>query len=167
VKKGKVYSLPDAGIFYDAENVKSKRHLYKERMANMMKFANTEIDPPNPECIKENQKEKVNCMFAQHLYKHIKISMFPIQSTIDSWSLNNILELQCPNLGECPDDSKKAVEDNVKNITRILTDITKNPENGAFGIACWLHGMLHINNLFISDRFTIPSNSSFTLSKSI
>jgi hypothetical protein len=81
-------------------------------------------------------------MFAQHLYKHIKTPMFAIQSTYDSWSLRNILEINCPSLGECIGDSKKAISENMKNITTILTDITKNPKNGAFGIACQLHGML-------------------------
>jgi hypothetical protein len=29
VKKGKVYALPDSGIFYDAENINQKKHVYR------------------------------------------------------------------------------------------------------------------------------------------
>jgi hypothetical protein len=53
VKVGKVWGLPDSGIFLDSTNVKTKLNSYKISLANVMKLANVEIDPPVPDCIAE------------------------------------------------------------------------------------------------------------------
>lgn len=37
---GKVWALPDSGIFYDSYNVQAQRPLYKESLANVMQIAN-------------------------------------------------------------------------------------------------------------------------------
>jgi hypothetical protein len=75
IQNAKFYSVPDAGIFYDAESKKTGKHSYKQCLANLMKFSNAEIDPPVPECMKEFPEAKENCMFAQNLYQHIKVPL--------------------------------------------------------------------------------------------
>ena len=40
VRNGKFYVIPDAGIFYDAENINSKQNNYKNFLGEMMAIAN-------------------------------------------------------------------------------------------------------------------------------
>ncbi len=40
VKKGKVYALPDSGIFIDSVNVKYNKTTYRQSFENLMKIAN-------------------------------------------------------------------------------------------------------------------------------
>lgn len=105
-------------------------------------------------------------MFAQHLYKHIKVPMFVVQSVYDSWSLRNALGIRCPNPNNCPDDANKVIEENRKNVTNVLKEIGSKRKNGVFGIGCILHGMTQYDD-YVSERHTIPSNSTWTLSKAI
>ena len=105
-------------------------------------------------------------MLAQHLLKHIKVPMFVVQSVYDSWSLPFILGIYRPNPSVCSDEEKRIMEENRVNVTNFIQEITKKRKNGAFGISCNLHGMVQMNS-YMSPQYTIPSNSSFTLSKSI
>lgn len=40
VKIGKVWALPDSGIFYDSYNIKANKPLYKQSLANVMQISN-------------------------------------------------------------------------------------------------------------------------------
>ncbi len=40
VVNGRVFAIPDAGVFLDNENKNSKRHSYKERLAAFMQYTN-------------------------------------------------------------------------------------------------------------------------------
>lgn len=62
-----------------------------------MSFSNTEIDPPIPECVLDNPTEKWKCMFAQYQFPYIRTPLFPVNSLYDSWSLPNILGINCVN----------------------------------------------------------------------
>jgi hypothetical protein len=84
-------------------------------------------------------------MFAQYLYKHIKVPMYAIQSTYDSITLL-LLGIRCHNPNDCPEESNKAIEENRQNVLEILKDIGGTPGNGVFGIGCILHGMIHDNS---------------------
>lgn len=67
-----MWSIPDAGLFYDSVNINTNTHLHKENFKNLIAFSNAEIDPPVPECITKFPDSKENCMLAQNLYEHIR-----------------------------------------------------------------------------------------------
>ncbi len=46
VKVGKVWALPDCGIFLDSQNYATGKHDYKNMFKNLMSITNVEIDPP-------------------------------------------------------------------------------------------------------------------------
>jgi hypothetical protein len=68
VQNGKVYSVVDAGLFYDSPNMNTKTNLYKEKFTNLMKISNAEINPPVPECLLKFPNSRENCMLAQNLF---------------------------------------------------------------------------------------------------
>jgi hypothetical protein len=113
VKVGKVWSLPDSGIFLDTINVRTKTQTYREGFINLMKLSNEEIDSPVTECNKDFPTNKVNCFFAQNLHKYIKVPLFAIQSLYDTWSVYNILGISCisgSSLAKCTDAERKVIE---------------------------------------------------------
>jgi hypothetical protein len=128
-----------------------------------MKFSNAEIDPPVPECMKEFPEAKENCMFAQNLYQHIKVPLMPVQSLYDSWSIPNILNLDCIQNGiaTCSQDARNLIEENRRNVTDVLRNIGKDPKNGAWGLGCVRHAMLD-NPEYLCSKTAIPENSPFT-----
>lgn len=46
--KGKVYSVPDSGIFLDAANIRNGQNIYRNELANLMAIANVETGVPVP-----------------------------------------------------------------------------------------------------------------------
>lgn len=90
-----MWSIPDAGLFYDSVNINTNTHLHKENFKNLMVFSNAEIDPPVPECITKFPDSKENCMLAQNLYEHIRFPMFVTQSLYDSYALIQIIGATC------------------------------------------------------------------------
>jgi malic enzyme len=51
VKNGKVWALPDSGIFLNRMNVNSGKYTYKNIFKNLMSISNVEIAPPVPLCV--------------------------------------------------------------------------------------------------------------------
>ena len=51
VKAGKVWALPESGIFLDTVNVGTGKSDYKAMFKNLMAISNVEIAPPVPECV--------------------------------------------------------------------------------------------------------------------
>jgi O-palmitoleoyl-L-serine hydrolase len=49
----------------------------------------------NEKCEKENKNERWKCMFAEHLLEYIDSSVFIIESSYDSYSTFEILNLYC------------------------------------------------------------------------
>lgn len=53
VKVGKVWAIPDSGIFLDTYNVTNGVNTYKNSFKNLMRISNIEIDPPVAECVQK------------------------------------------------------------------------------------------------------------------
>lgn len=53
VKNGRVWALPDSGIFLDSINVATGKHDYKAMFRNLVSLVNVEIAPPVPECVQK------------------------------------------------------------------------------------------------------------------
>jgi len=51
VKVGRVWAIPDSGIFLDSINVYTEKKEYRNMFKNLMSITNIEIDPPVPECV--------------------------------------------------------------------------------------------------------------------
>ena len=60
-----------------------------------MKLANADFNPPTKECAAEFQSDLWKCMFAEYLYKYLRVPLFCVQSQYDSWSIPNILNIHC------------------------------------------------------------------------
>jgi hypothetical protein len=112
VQKGKVYSVVDAGIFYDSQHLMTKTNLFKEKFVNLMKISNAEINPPVPECLQKFPNSRVNCMFAQNLFEHVKVPLFVTQSLYDIYSLTYIIGSTCAIdwIISCNDEEFDAIE---------------------------------------------------------
>jgi hypothetical protein len=50
VKNGKVWALPDSGIFLDSANVNTGKHDYRSMFRNLAALVNIEIAPPVAGC---------------------------------------------------------------------------------------------------------------------
>jgi hypothetical protein len=97
--------LSDSGVFLDQINAKTNEHSYKNNFKNLMKFSNAEIDPPVPECVEAFNNSIENCMFIENIYMYVKVPLFVSQSLYDTWSIPNILGVDCVvghlNLAKC------------------------------------------------------------------
>jgi hypothetical protein len=65
-------------------------------------------------------------MFAEYVYAFMKIPQFAIQSPYDSWSIPNILGINCENggsLAKCDDGQLKYIEDYHANTSAVLKAI--------------------------------------------
>lgn len=168
--KGQVWSVPDSGVFLDSVNVKTMKNAYRDQFINLMKLSNAEVDPPVPNCIKAYPTEKWRCMFAQYMYPHIQTSLFPVQSLYDTWSVPNILGINCidatGSLKGCSDGDRHTIDDYKKNTTAVLTGIAGMTGNGAWGVSCAEHGYLHYNAMN-NPKFTVPEGSPYTIEFSI
>jgi hypothetical protein len=40
VENGRVFAIPDAGVFYDSQDKNTQRNSYKERLAALMQYTN-------------------------------------------------------------------------------------------------------------------------------
>ena len=102
-------------------------------------------------------------MFAQNLYQHIKVPLFPVQSVYDSWSIAHILELDCVfnGIATCSQEDKNLIEENRRNVTDLLRRIVKDPKNGVFGLGCAWHGFLD-NPAYMLNTTTVPEYSKWT-----
>lgn len=145
----KVITAPDSGMFLDSMNYVTKQYDYRNSFINFMKISNEEVDPPIPECVRDNPNEKWRCMFAQYQYPYIRTPLFPVNSLYDSWSIPNILGLHCEvnsSLKACNADERKYIEDYRKNSSDTLKGMAGNDfRNGAWGIACSNHCYMHYN----------------------
>lgn len=168
--RGKVWGVPDSGVFLDSANVKSGKNEYRDQFINLMKLSNADVDPPVPGCNTAYPDEKWRCMFAQYLYPHIKAPILPINSLYDTWSIPNILGIHCidltGSLKGCSDADRHTIEDYKKNSTIVLAEIGGLQGNGAWGISCAEHGYLHYNAVY-NPRFTVPEGSDYTIEFSI
>lgn len=168
--KAQVWTVPDAGVFLDSLNVKTKTFAYRDEFINLMKLSNAEVDPPVPQCIKAYPTEKWRCMFAEYLYPHIQTPLFPVNSLYDTWSIPNILGISCINstgsLAGCSDGDRHTIDEYKKNLTTVLGKIATLTGNGAWGISCAQHSHLVstvINNL----KYAVPGGSNNTIEFSI
>jgi hypothetical protein len=110
--KGTVRAAPDSGMFLDSMNVALKAYEYRNSFINFMKISNDEIDPPIPECVQAYPNEKWRCMFAQYQFPFIRTPLFPVNSLYDSWSIPNILGINCEASGSlkgCTDAERKVL----------------------------------------------------------
>jgi hypothetical protein len=168
--KGRVITAPDSGLFLDSQNVAQKDYAYRNSFINFMKISNVEIDPPIPECVKDNPNEKWRCMFAQYQFPYIRTPLFPVNSLYDSWSIPNILGIHCESsasLKGCTTQERAVLEAYRKNTSDILTAmVASDSRNGAWGVACSDHCYMHYapwNNA----NFEVPTKSGFTIQTSL
>lgn len=170
LSKGKVWTVPDSGIFLDAMNVKTNTYAYREMFINLMKLSNADLDPPVPGCIKQYPNEKWRCMFAQYMYPYLSVPLFPVNSLYDTWSIPNILGITCVDstgsLKACSDSDRHTIADYKKNSTEIITKMAAIQGNGAWGISCAEHGYLHYSAIN-SPKFTVPGGSNYTIEFSV
>lgn len=122
VKSGKVYSIVDAGVFYDSPNIVTKTNLYRENFINLMRISNAEISPPVPECLEKFPGSRVDCMLAKNLFPLIKVPLFITQSLYDSYSLTQIIGASCvlDSIPSCNDEEFAMIEENRLNVTSVL-----------------------------------------------
>lgn len=102
-------------------------------------------------------------MFATNLAPYIKAPMFIIQSLYDTWSIQNILGINCVydgSLAYCNWDQKTKIHDYHKNTTNAIIDMVyKNPNiNGFFAPVCANH-VYDTWGSYYSPQFRIPANS--------
>ena len=62
MKKGKVWALPDSGMFLDAINVATGKHDYRAMFKNLVALVNVEIAPPVAGCVEKYANEIEMCM---------------------------------------------------------------------------------------------------------
>ena len=81
-------------------------------------------------------------MFAEHLHPFIKVPLFPINSLYDSWSLPNILGINCvsgASLSNCNNGQMEVIGQYKQNTSAVMKAITKDPKNGGWAPACSDH----------------------------
>lgn len=123
VKKGKVWALPDSGIFLDETNILTGKNDYRNVFKNLMTISNVEIDPPVPECVSKHKHETWQCMFAVNLAPHLKTPLFVLQSLYDTWSVYWILGVKCikdGSLANCDTNQKNVLEEYHRKTTNAI-----------------------------------------------
>jgi hypothetical protein len=96
--QAKIIAIADSGVFgSDFVNPFTNRTDVIVYFKPLFALVNNEIDMPMKACVehyggKENQ---LPCFLAGNLAEFIKVPIFIIQSTYDTWALQNILGLTC------------------------------------------------------------------------
>lgn len=121
---------------------------------------------PNAKCEAANKDNVEKCFYASELTKHVdpSIQVMFLESYYDSWEAIEILGLSCSeefgSLSECTTDHRQALQDYHKKIQFSLTELTKLPNVGVFGIACVAH--FFTNGKWDNTDFSVPMNSNNT-----
>ena len=160
----KVFAVPDSGIFLDQANYMTRQYNYRGIIINFMKLSNVEVNPPMKECVDINPSAKWSCMFAEHLHQYIKVPQFPIQSLYDSWSLPNILGINCGVAGSfanCTSGQMEVIDKYRQNTSEVLKSIADNFKNGLWAPACSNH-VYSTGAAFASANFRVPASSEFS-----
>lgn len=133
-----------------------------------MKISNAEINPLVPECLNEFPNLKVNCMFAQNLFEHIKVPLFVTSSLYDMYSLTQNIRAACvmDSISSCNDEEFAAVEENRVNVMNVLLEVAKKPQNGVWGLGCMRHQTLTTAE-FTDEDFSVNEYSGYTASRAI
>ena len=100
-------------------------------------------------------------MFAQNIYRHIKVPLFVAQSLYDIFAIRRVFNLNCLNRYDnngCGSQGYELINQNRNNISLILSDIGKNPKNGAWGVSCVLHGTIN-SSIYLNANYTVQQNS--------
>ena len=108
-------------------------------------------------------------MFAQNIYRHIKVPLFPIQSLYDTWSIHYILGISCvvnASLSKCTSSERQVIEQYHQNVTNLLFSIGSNIQNGFWAPACAQH-VYGRGSSYFSPSFRIPQNSENSASLSV
>ena len=111
-------------------------------------------------------------MFAEYNYAYIPVPLFAIQSPYDTWSLPNILGLDCENGGSLAGCQKAGVMDVIENyhestfkVLKAIVNKSKS-DNGFWAPSCANHCYV-FGSSFYDSNYRIPANSEYSLSKSI
>ena len=169
MKIGKVWALPDSGIFLDAMNVATGRHDYRAMFKNLAALVNVEIAPPVAECAKKYANEIEMCMFANNLAPFITAPIYMMQSLYDTWSSYNILGVKCVQNGSlmnCTSKEVDTIEEYHRNTTNTVFAIASNNQNGFFAPACAIH-VFGFGTAYYNDQWRIPQGSQNSISKSV
>lgn len=92
--EGKVYSIPDSGVFLNFKTHTGNSHIEK-LIYNIYKVANTKESTPIPQCNAAYPGEEWKCLFIENSYPMTKGKFMIINSEYDSWAIFNILGFDC------------------------------------------------------------------------
>jgi hypothetical protein len=84
-------AVPDAGFFLDTENVYGVRD-YTDRIQTIANLSQAVGDAG---CMAAHADAPWRCMMAEYTFPFISTPLHMIQSSYDSWQLDNVLQLPC------------------------------------------------------------------------
>ena len=100
-------------------------------------------------------------MFAENLYKFIKTPIFAIQSLYDTWSIPNVIGVNCVSgnsLSKCNDEQISYIENYHQNTEKVLRQLSIDPKNGVWAPVCADH-VYNFGPADYSPNFRIPEGS--------
>ena len=103
-------------------------------------------------------------MFAQYIHKFITAPLFPIQSLYDTWSIPNILGLNCLKgniLTNCNSTQTQQIEDYHRATTNVLFEIGQKDGNGFWAPACLDH-VYSQGSKYTSANYRVPMLTEFS-----
>eukprot|EP00045_Choanoeca_perplexa_P013725 m.156422 g.156422 ORF g.156422 m.156422 type:complete len:213 (+) comp16440_c0_seq10:779-1417(+) len=88
-------AFPDAGFFLDATNTKNVS-VYRQDFINADPLWNTTAaGTVNQACLQANSDATWKCLMAPYLSAYIVSDTFIMNSDVDHWQMNNILQIDC------------------------------------------------------------------------
>lgn len=140
--KVNVYSLADAGVFLDVNDMKGKSP-FADSMKAVYELHNSS-ESINPKCKSHQGKNGAwKCLFPYYFGKYIQSPLFIINPLHDSWQLANVVGIHCAyKPDKCDKEEMKAIKKFRGQTLKALKPFMNNPNVGIFADGCVDHGQI-------------------------
>jgi len=110
-------------------------------------------------------------MFAENIHPFIKAPLFPVNPLYDSWSIPNILGINCVtgdhSISQCSAADRAHLEDYQKATKAVLDKIVSKKGNGAWAPSCADHTYVSYGAWLDPNHYAVPVNSNFNIHESV
>lgn len=140
--KVNVYSLADAGVFLDVNDMKGKS-LFPDSMKAVYELHQSS-GSINPKCgTHQGKKNAWKCLFPYYFGEYIKTPLFIVNPLHDSWQLANIVGIHCAyKPDKCDKKEMQAIKTFREQTLKALNPFINNPHVGIFADGCVDHGQI-------------------------
>ena len=148
----KFYAMADSGWFSIFKSYKHGYPWYRESMKTLFSIVNEESDFPNKRCVQAHFDDPSLCFHAEVMLASIEVPLFIIQTGYDTWSLDQVLNINCvefneeANLNRCTQVQKRIINDYKQNIVDIVSSESK------VNVAVWMPACLFHCNRNMGDN---------------